>query len=259
MSIKLTFLGTGTSVGVPQIGCNCPVCTSTDPRDKRNRSGVYVRTGKAAFLIDMPPEFRVACLEYGVTKVDALVFTHAHMDHIASFDDIRRFNTINQGSPMRCYAAEETIESVKRIFPYISDKKNELGLYRPMINYCPVSEPFAIGDAKLTPLPVEHGPRTNGYRIDCGNSSLAYVPDCASIPQTTLDLMAGLDVLILDCLREREHPTHLNIEKTLSYMEKLAPERGFVTHICHDISHAGFERKLPPHIRPAYDGLEITT
>lgn len=259
MSIKLTFLGTGTSVGVPQIGCTCPVCMSQDPRDRRKRSGAYVQAGKVAFLVDMPPEFRIACLEYGVTKVDALIFTHAHMDHIAAFDDIRRFNTLNQGSPMRCYAAEETIESVKKIFPYISDKKNEQGLYRPMINYCPVSGPFMIGDVEVTPLPVRHGPRTNGYRIDYRGHSLAYIPDCAEIPDSTLELLKGLDVLILDCLREREHPTHLNMEKTLSYMRRLEVKCGYITHICHDISHAEYERKLPPHIRPAYDGLEITT
>ncbi len=258
MPIKLTFLGTGTSVGVPQIGCTCPVCLSKDPRDKRKRSGVYIQAGKVAFLIDTPPEFRIACLEYGITRVDALVFTHAHMDHIAAFDDIRRFNTLNEGAPMRCYAAAETIDSIKRIFPYISDKKNELGLYRPMINYCPVDEAFNIGNVSLTPLPVEHGPRTNGYRIEYDGKSLAYIPDCAEIPESTLSLLIDLDILILDCLREREHPTHLNMEKSLSYMNKLNPKRGYITHICHDISHAEYEQKLPPHIRPAYDGLEIT-
>jgi phosphoribosyl 1,2-cyclic phosphate phosphodiesterase len=258
MPIKLTFLGTGTSVGVPQIGCTCKVCKSDDPRDKRNRSGIYVQSDKVAFLVDMPPEFRIACLKYNIIKVDALVFTHAHMDHIAAFDDIRRFNTLNQGSPMRCYAAEETINSIKQIFPYISDKKNELGLYRPMINYCPVSEPFMIGDVKLTPLPVEHGPRTNGYRMDLDGSSIAYIPDCAEIPESTLEILTNLDILIIDCLREREHPTHLNIEDMLSYMDRLKPKRGYITHICHDISHAEYEQKLPQFIRPAYDGLEIT-
>jgi phosphoribosyl 1,2-cyclic phosphate phosphodiesterase len=159
---------------------------------------------------------------------------------------------------MRCYASSETIDSIKAIFPYISDKKNNLGLYRPMINYCPVEEPFTIGNVKITPLPVKHGPRTNGYRMDADGKSIAYIPDCAEIPESTLELLKGLDVFILDCLREREHPTHLNVEKTLSYMNSVTPVRGYITHICHDISHAEYERKLPPFIRPAYDGLEIT-
>ena len=258
MSLKLTFLGTGTSVGVPQIGCDCKVCTSPDLRDKRRRSGVYVESSKAAFIIDTPPEFRVACIELGIRKVDAIVFTHAHMDHIAAFDDVRRFNTLNNSSPMRCYAAAETIASIRNVFPYISDKSNALGLYRPMINFVPVSDPFMIGDIKVTPLPVDHGPRTNGYRMDLNGASIAYISDCSNIPDSTKCLLENLDVLILDCLRKREHPTHLNFETALAYMNELKPKRGYFTHICHDISHKEYENALPPHIRPAYDGLEIT-
>ena len=258
MALSLQFLGTGTSVGVPQIGCKCPVCTSSDPRDRRRRSGVYVRAGDVAFVIDTPPEFRLACLELNVTKVDAVVLTHAHMDHVAGFDDMRRFNTLNGKTVLRCYAAPETVESMHRLFPYITTKANKLGLYRPMIDFRPVTRAFRIGCARLTPLPVEHGgPRTNGYLIEAEGKGVAYVPDCCELPAGVLKKVRGVDVMILDCLRERPHPTHLNREQAVEYMKVIAPRRGYITHICHEISHAQWLRLLPHPIRPAYDGLRV--
>lgn len=257
MSLRLKFLGTGTSVGIPQIGCRCPACTSRDPRDRRRRSGVYVRAGSAAFVIDTPPEFRIACIECGVTKVNAVVLTHAHMDHLAGFDDVRRFNTLNGHAVMPCYAAAETIEAVHHIFPYITDKPNPLGLYRPMIQFRPVSGSFTIGSAILTPLPVVHGPRTNGYLIEESGRRLVYMPDCAEIPLATKAKMRDLDVLVLDCLREREHPTHMNLEWALEEIAELRPRKAYLTHMCHDVVHAEFSKKLPRHVRLAYDGLEI--
>ncbi len=258
MALSIQFLGTGTSVGVPQIGCRCPVCMSSDPRDKRRRSGVYVRAGNTAFVIDTPPEFRVACLELNVAKVDAVVLTHAHMDHIAGFDDLRRFNTINGRTVLRCYAAPETVETMHRLFPYITTKANKQGLYRPMIDFRHVTRAFRIGGVKLTPLPVEHGgPRTNGYLIEAEGKRAAYVPDCCELPCGVLKRLRGVDVMILDCLRDRCHPTHLNRERAVEYMKAIAPRRGYVTHICHDISHSQWLRLLPRPIRPAYDGLRV--
>lgn len=258
MGLSLQFLGTGTSVGVPQIGCRCATCTSRDPRDRRRRSGLYVRSGDTAFVVDTPPEFRLACVELGVVKVDAVVLTHAHMDHVAGFDDIRRFNTLNGQKAMNCYAAAETVESMKHMFPYIGAKPNANGLFRPMIVFRPVSRAFRIGCVKVTPLPVEHGgTRTNGYMFETDGCRAVYISDCCALPDRVCNAIRGVDVLVLDCLRERFHPTHLNLEKSLEYMRRIGPRRGYFVHMCHDVLHAEFERRLPRWIRLAYDGLVV--
>lgn len=252
--MRFRFLGTGTSVGVPQIGCDCPVCTSSDPRDRRRRCGVYVRGENAAFLIDTPPEMRMAAIEYGIKRVDAVCLTHSHMDHVAGFDDVRRFNTINGGSPMRCYASEETIARMRRIFPYITDRKNELGLYRPMINFVDNAAPFSIGDVKVERLEVEHGFPCCGYLVD---GKIGYISDCHALPDETVAKLSGVEIMVLNCLRERPHPTHLNLEAALGYLERIGPRRAYIVHMCHDISHERWLSRLPAGIEPAYDGLEL--
>ena len=252
------FLGTGTSVGVPMIGCDCPVCTSDDPRDKRRRCGAYVTSKEGAFLIDTPPELRLACLEYGIRKVDAVLLTHAHMDHVAAFDDVRRFNTLNGKVAMNCYAAPETVEAMHGIFPYITTQPNPIGLFRPMIAFKPVTRTFRIGDVAVTPLPVEHGGvRTNGYLFEAEGRRAAYISDCISIPARTRAKIRGVDVLVLDCLREREHPTHMNLARALAAMREAAPGRGYLIHMSHDVKHAAFSRRLPRGVKLAYDGLKV--
>lgn len=267
MSLTLQFTGTGTSVGVPQIGCSCPTCTSTDPRDKRRRSGAYVRCGGFGILVDTPPEMRLSAIEYGITRVDAVVLTHAHMDHVAGFDDVRRFNTLNGhagadgriiGEPLPCYAATETIDAMKHIFPYVGTAPNREGLFRPQIEYRPVADAFVAGPVRVTPLPVEHGPRTNGYLFEeVQGKGIAWISDCAAIPEETRAKIRGVDTLVLDCLRERFHPTHLNLEASLAVVADLKPRRTYFVHMCHDVKHDVFSRKLPSGVELAYDGLEV--
>ncbi|MBR4523441.1 MAG: MBL fold metallo-hydrolase [Kiritimatiellae bacterium] len=251
------FLGTGTSVGVPQIGCACPVCTSADPRDRRRRCGAYVQGAQASFLIDTPPEMREAAIAYGIRKVDAICLTHAHMDHVAGFDDVRRFNTLNGGAPMRCFADTETIAKMHAIFPYIGSQPNAMGLFRPMINFVENSEPFAIGDVRVERLAVEHSFPCSGYLF---NGKLAYISDCHALPEATVERLRGVEVLILNCLRERFHPTHLNFEAACGYFRRIAPRKGYTIHMCHDFSHAELLDKWRDtglDVEPAYDGLEI--
>ena len=207
-----------------------------------------------AFLIDTPPEMRSAAIEYGIDAVDAVVLTHAHMDHVAGFDDVRRFNTLNGGFPLNCYAMPETIESMRRIFPYIGDRKNELGLYRPMVNFVDNSEPFEIGAVKVERIVVEHSFPCCGYLL---NGRLGYISDCHELGREAISKLKGVDVLVLNCLRVRPHPTHLNLEAAMAYLEEIGPRKAYLTHICHDMTHEAWKQVLPDWVEPAYDGMEM--
>lgn len=207
---------------------------------------------------------REAALEYGIDRVDAVLLTHSHMDHVAGFDDVRRFNTINGapgpdgrivGRPMNCYAMKETVAQMHRIFPYVKPSVNELGLYRPMIEFVE-DDVFTVAGVKVERLPVEHGFACCGYLL---GGKIGYISDCHVLPEETLARLRGVEVMILNCLRVREHPTHLNLERALGYLGRISPRRAYLVHMCHDLKHVEWLGKLPDGVEPAYDGLEVVS
>lgn len=254
--MEVIFLGTGTSVGIPMIGCHCAVCSSNDPRNTRRRTCLYVRTEKSAFVIDTPPDFRQQVLDFGVERVDAVVFTHAHADHIFGFDDIRRFNTLRAGV-IPAYGDAETLEDVQRVFSYIGNQPSSHGLYRPLVDFIRIDKPFQVGDVRLTPLDVQHGRKMTGYLMEQGAVKIGYVPDCHSMPPQTISKVRGVDVMILDALRYRPHPSHICVEESLALLEKIGAKTSYLIHLCHDLDHADLEAELPPNVHVSYDGLSV--
>ena len=265
---KLLFLGTGTSTGVPMIGCDCAVCTSKDPLNHRLRSSVYLTAGDLRILIDTSPDFRQQALRAGIRQVDALLITHAHVDHLFGLDDIRRINTVQGGTSLPLYASPSALGDIRRIFDYVF-KPNVPGTYRPMLDLRESDSPFTIPaksgggeDLRVTPFAVTHGwTYTQGFRFDFNGRSLAYMPDLNALPEKASEVIREVDVLILDTLRRRPHPTHLTLEQSLEIIAEIQPERAFLTHICHDLDHTALVDELDgmglDHVRPAYDGLDI--
>ncbi|MGI6495534.1 MAG: MBL fold metallo-hydrolase [Kiritimatiellia bacterium] len=263
--MKLTFLGTGTSVGVPMIGCDCPVCHSTDPRNRRRRSCLLVSTGALRVVVDTPPDFREQALGIGLRRLDAVLISHCHADHVMGFDDVRRFNTLQGDAVIPAYAVPETLAGMRRIFNYI-DTAPIAGFYRPLVDFREIAGPFEIrtfdgapGTLRATPLPVVHGTGAmTGFRLEADGASAAYISDCSAIPPETMDLLRDLDVMVLDALRpSRPHATHLTTESSLELLRKIGAKRSWMTHLCHEVDHATLSARLPPGIEPAYDGLEI--
>lgn len=251
--IKITVLGSGTSVGVPTIGCHCDVCTSSDPRDNRLRPSILVSYAGRNVLIDTTPDFRTQALRAKIARLDAVIFTHAHADHIMGLDDVRPFNFRQKGD-IPVFASSATMEALRRSFGYIwDDVKRETNVPRLDPHELDGS-PFDVLGLQFEPIPILHGPQTiYGYRF--GNA--AYLTDHSDIPEPSLERLRGLDVLFLDALRYKPHPTHSTVDRSIQTVEKLAPRRAFFTHICHDLGHQRAESLLPTHIRLAYDGLEI--
>jgi len=255
---RIRFLGTGTSVGVPMIGCACPVCASGDPRDRRDRCAAYVTLGDRGLLLDAGPDLRAQCLRWNVPRIDAVFISHLHADHIFGFDDLRRFNTLQRNAVIPCFAGPETIAGLRRIFPYIGEQPNSQGLYRPLIRFTPVDSPFDALGARLEPLPVLHGGiETFGLRIDFAGRSLAYVPDVHEFPEATLERMRGLDLLVLNLLRERPHPTHLTLGRAVEYARRIGARQTRFVHFSHDFLHEELLRRLPADAQPACDGQEL--
>jgi len=253
-SLRITVLGSGTSVGVPSIGCRCNVCTSSDPRDQRLRPSILVRWGGRSVVIDTTPDFRQQALRAGMDRIDAILYTHGHADHVLGLDDVRPFNFM-QNSRIPIYANEATMNTIKRCFSYIFDTKKSESSVPKIDAYTINGAAVRIDDLDFVPIPVKHGSSdVLGFRF----GKAAYLTDHSSIPEESLELLQGLDVLFLDALRYKPHPTHSTVQQSLEYVERLRPKITYFTHICHDLGHERAESLLPPHVRLAYDGLDIT-
>jgi phosphoribosyl 1,2-cyclic phosphate phosphodiesterase len=253
--IELTFLGTGTSNGVPVIGCSCAVCTSDDPRDKRGRTSAVVRYNGKSVLIDTATELRLQALTYGVDSVDAVLFTHPHADHTGGFDDLRRYNEL-QAERLPIYAGPETAATLLERFAYAFTDQFPFFGGKPDLTMHQFDGPFGLYDETIVPILVLHGRmRVHGYRI----GPLAYVTDAKVVPEKSVELLNGVDVLVLNALRERPHPTHLSIREAVELIERIGPREAYLIHLSHEISHVEASAMVPAGVQIAYDGLTIRT
>jgi phosphoribosyl 1,2-cyclic phosphate phosphodiesterase len=251
---QVTFLGTGTSTGVPMIGCECAVCRSDDPRDKRLRPSIFVSvTGRAGIVVDTTPDFRQQALTYGIARLDAVLFTHSHADHILGLDDIRRFNWI-QGGPIPCYATARTWDDIRKTFHYAFDGVARLGGGIPKIDVRGIEGPFSIGGVSVVPVPLWHGDAPIlGFRF----GGFAYLTDCNRLDDAAWPLVAGVETIVLDALRDKPHTTHFTVAQALDVIERIRPRRAYLTHMSHDLGHAATNARLPRGVELAYDGLVL--
>jgi phosphoribosyl 1,2-cyclic phosphate phosphodiesterase len=252
--MRVRFLGTSTSYGVPVIGCRCPTCTSTDPRNKRTRASVYVESDEGTrLLIDSGPELRMQALREGVTHLDAVLYTHLHADHTAGIDDLKAFNAA-LGGLLPCFGDAPTGASLRERFAYAFAGTPWIGLI-PHIGYTVVdSSPFYVGGACVQPIPMRHGSiRATGYRI--GN--FAYLTDTSGVPASSRALLQNLDVIVVDALRWEPHPTHLSVPEALELIADVRPRRAYLTHVSHALEHETTNQRIAPHAEVAYDGLEL--
>jgi len=237
------------------IGCDCAICTSNDPRDRRTRPGVAVRFGDTTLLIDTTPELRLQCLANDIRRVDAVLYTHYHVDHVVGLDDLRRFNAL-QKAPMPCYGQSETLDRIRTMFPYVFESADVHPSAVPRLDLRVIEGPFEVGGRNVTPIPLLHGSmQVLGFRI----GDFAYCTDVSEIPDSSWPLLEGLDVLILDALRRRPHPTHFNLDQAVDHARRIGARRTFFTHIAHELGHAETNAELPDGMALAYDGQVIET
>jgi phosphoribosyl 1,2-cyclic phosphate phosphodiesterase len=238
---------------VPSIGCECATCRSADPRDNRLRPSVLVQSGSTSVLVDAGPDLRQQALRHRIACVDAIVFTHGHADHILGMDDVRRFNAALKG-PMPCYGSPDTLDDIRKMFSYVFDPAAPKGGGLPQLDLRPIDGPFSVGDLAIQPVPLWHGGKPIlGFRF----GPLAYLTDCSALDDGAWPLLEDLDVLVLDALRERPHPTHLSLSEAIGVAERVAARRTFFTHMCHDLAHEATNARLPNGMALAHDGLVL--
>jgi phosphoribosyl 1,2-cyclic phosphate phosphodiesterase len=253
--VDVTFLGTGTSMGVPMIGCACAVCQSTDPRDNRSRPSILVRLASgAAILVDTSADLRAQALRFGLTRVDAVLYTHSHADHILGLDELRRFNTLMKG-PIPLYGDERTLTDLRRIFHYAFQAPREPGHeYVPQLVPFVLDGPLSVAGTEVRPVPVTHGVRTIfGFRF----GRFAYLTDCCAIPEASWPLLEGLDVVVVDALRDRPHASHFSLDQAVAAARRIGAGRTFFTHMSHDLGHEATCARLPAGMALAHDGLRL--
>lgn len=248
------FLGTGTSHGVPMIGCDCEVCRSTDARDNRTRPSIYLECDDGlCVLVDTTPDLRAQALRERIRRVDAILFTHSHADHIMGLDEVRRFNMLTR-RPMPVYADEPTLADLRRAFAYIFESDAPKGGGVPDLRLFTIGGPFMIGRQDVVPVPLRHGPwQILGFRF----GPVAYLTDCNGVPEASMALLQDLDCLVLDALRHRPHPTHFTLEQATVMARRIGARRTYFTHITHDLGHEATCATLPPGMALAYDGLTV--
>ena len=277
--MKVTVLGSGTSHGVPSIGCDCAVCRSSDPRDRRTRPSILIEldckasdalhtatelpgagplTSRFAqavrsVLVDTSTDLRAQALANDVRRVDAILFTHTHADHIFGLDDVRRYNQMQQGA-IACFADAQTIRDLRRIFAYVFEPPRQKGGGLPQLSLFQIEGAFMLGGAEIVPIPLMHGMMpVLGFRL----GAFAYLTDCNHIPEASWTLLDGVRIVIIDALRHRKHSTHFSVDEAVDVALRLRVERAYFTHICHDLPHAATNAQLPAGIQLAYDGLVV--
>ena len=251
MSVRLTVLGSGTSHGIPMIGCDCAVCRSDDPRDRRMRTSAVLSYDGYNLLIDTPPELRLQCVACDVRRVDAILFTHFHADHIVGLDDVRRFNWI-QGGSITLYGDAATLARVRQMFTYAFVVDPDYPSAKPELETAVLDGPLELGGRQVIPILLKHGALpVFGFRV--GN--IAYCTDCNLVPDESRGLLRGLDVLVLDAVRRRPHATHFNLEQAVEQARQIGARQTYFTHIAHELKHAETNAQLPVGMELAYDGL----